>query len=343
MGIIGARHCIAALAALSVVCAAGTAGASDFYQGKTVTLVVGGNPGGVYDIVGRALARHMPKHIAGNPKIVVQNMPGAGSNKATEWLYTSASKDGTTFAAVFPGAIVGPLLDTRRKFRFDPMKFGYIGSADSGARICITFHTSKIKTFEDAQKMEAAIGASARGGSTYDYAYALRNLAGAKFKVVAGYKGTPDLKVALESGEIDGMCGYSLAALRAEKLEWFTNRKINILLYFGHEPDRELEAMKVPEAGKYLKGDGKKAVELIVAQQAFARPYIAPPGVPADRLAILRKAFDAALADPSLKKEFAKTGSPLVPLSGEAVEKLVRKMYSAPRNIIEIARKAQKP
>lgn len=207
------RTTATALAAATIL--ASPALAEDFYKDKTVTLTVGGNPGGVYDIVARAISRHMGKHIPGNPRFVVQNMPGAGSNKAAEWTYNSAPKDGLGFTAVFPGAIVGPLLDTRRKYRFDPLKFGHIGSADSGARICITFHTSKHKTFGDFRNNTVVMGASAGGGSTFDYAWMLNNLAGTKFKIVAGYKGTPDLKVAIERGEIDGICGYSLAALRA--------------------------------------------------------------------------------------------------------------------------------
>lgn len=334
------------LACLALMPCAGATSAlaqQDFYAGKTLSMVVGGNPGGVYDIVARALVRHMPKHIPGTPTFVVQNMPGAGSNKAAEWLYNTAPKDGTAIVAVYPGAIVGPLLDSWRKYRFDPLKFGYLGSADSGARICVTFHTSKIKTFADAQKTTTIMGASAGGGSTFDYAWMLRNLAGAKFNVIAGYKGTPDLKIAIERGEIDGMCGYSIAALRAEKLDWFLEKKLNFLVYFGHEPDRELDKMKVPEIGTIVSGDAAKAIELVVAQQAFGRPFILPPDVPAERLAILRKAFDAALADPALKKEFGKTGAELAPMAGAPMQKLVEKLYTAPANIVDLARKAQRP
>ncbi len=342
-GVQPSRVAAAGLCAVVAAFTTVSANAADFYKDKSVTITVGGNPGGVYDIVARAIARHMGKHIPGSPRFVVQNMPGAGSNKAAEWTYNSAPKDGLSFTAVYPGAIVGTLLDNRRKYRFDPLKFGHIGSADSGARICITFHTSKHKTFADFKANTVVMGASAGGGSTFDYAWMLNNLAGTKFRVVAGYKGTPDLKIAIERGEIDGMCGYSLAALRSEKLEWFTGKKINIPVYFGHETDKELAAMKVPEVGTFVSGDAAKAVELIVAQQGFARPYIAPPGVPAERIAILQDAFDKTMQDAGFKKEFEKSGSPLEPLSGKKMKELVEKMYAAPKSIVELAQKAQRP
>jgi tripartite-type tricarboxylate transporter receptor subunit TctC len=334
---------IAGTLAGGLAIASAPSSAADFYKDKTINLVVGANPGGVFDIVARSLARYMPPKVPGRPSIVVQNMFGAGSARATEWLANIAPKDGTTFAAVFPSVLLGPLIDDTRTYRFDPLSFHTIGSGDSGARICVTFHTSKIKTFHDAQKTDAVVGATAGGGSTFDYAWMLKNLAGAKFKIVTGYKGTPDLKIALERGEIDGFCGYSLAALRAEKIEWFTEKKLNIIVYFGHEPDRELEDMKVPEVAQFVSGDGLKAIRLIISQQAFARPYIAPKEVPADRIAILRKGFDAAVADPAMRAEFAKLGAPLTPVSGEKMQKIVADLYASPKPIVELARRAQRP
>jgi tripartite-type tricarboxylate transporter receptor subunit TctC len=333
------RACMAAIG----VAASLPASADDFYKGRRIDIVVGGNAGGVYDVVARSLARHMPKYIDGAPNMVVQNMPGAGSLKAAEWAATVAPQDGTSIVALYPGALTQPIIENDRKFRFDPATLKYIGSADSGARMCVTYATSGTKTFEDAQKRETIIGASAGGGSTFDYAWMVKNLTGAKLKIVAGYKGTPDLELAMERGEIDGMCGYGLAALRAEKPDWFRDKKINFLVQFSTRPDRELTALGAPDIAKFVSGDNRKAVDLIIAQQDFSRPYIAPPGTPAARVAILRKAFDAAIADPEMKSEFERLNSPLTPVSGADLEKMVTQLIATPPAVAALARKAQQP
>jgi len=317
--------------------------ADDFYKGRRVDIVVGGNAGGVYDVVARSLARYMPKYIDGAPNMVIQNMPGAGSLKAADWAATVAPQDGSSIVALYPGALTQPIIENDRKFRFDPATLKYIGSADSGARMCVTYVTSGTKTFEDAQTRETIIGASAGGGSTFDYAWMVKNLTGAKFKVVAGYKGTPDLELAMERGEIDGMCGYGLAALRAEKPDWFRDRKINFLVQFATRPDKELTALGAPDIAKFVSGDNRKAVDLIIAQQDFSRPYIAPPGTPASRVAILRKAFDAAVADPEMKSEFERLNSPLTPVSGADLEKMITQLIATPPAVAALARKAQQP
>src|SRR5947207_2728789 len=184
----------AAVAAL----AAAPAQAADYYAGKTVELVVGGDAGGGYDIYARTLARHLNQHIPGSPVIVVKNMPGAGSTRAGIYMSSVAPKDGTSMAALMPGAIMGPLLDEKPNLQFDPTKVIYIGTADSGVRVCTTFQNSKIKTFEDARKTKTILGATAAGGATRDYAYLHNKTAGAKFDVVSGYQGTVDIALAME-------------------------------------------------------------------------------------------------------------------------------------------------
>ena len=315
----------------------------DFYRGKRIDLVVGGNAGGVYDVVARSVARNMPAQINGAPQITVQYMPGAGSIKAAEWLSKAAAKDGTVFAALYPGAILQTLFDTERQFHFDPAKLGWIGSADSGARMCVTYHASRFRSLADARNQEMIIGASAPGGSTWDYAWMMKNLSGAKIKVVPGYKGTPELALAMERGEIDGICGYGLAALRSEKPDWFRDRKLNFLVQFSLTPDAELTALGAPMIWDFISGDARKAVELVLSQQSFARPYAAPPGLPPARLAALREAFQLAIASPQMKEEFEKMGSPLTPLSGADLAAAITKIFSAPKPIIELARKAQQP
>jgi tripartite-type tricarboxylate transporter receptor subunit TctC len=192
----------AAVLALSAV----PAPATDFYAGKTIDFIIGSNPGGGYDIYARTLARHMVRHIPGNPVIVPKNMVGAGSAKAAAYMQSVAARDGTVLGAVFPGALMEPLLGDRAKAQYDPPKFQYIGTADNGTRLCAIWHGSQTKTLEDAQKRKTILGASQAGGSSRDYGYMHNHLNGTQFEIVSGYKGSVDIMLAIERGEVDGMC-----------------------------------------------------------------------------------------------------------------------------------------
>jgi tripartite-type tricarboxylate transporter receptor subunit TctC len=331
----------AGLAAATTLALATSPATAQLYAGKSITLIVGSAPGGGYDIYSRILSRHMPKHLPGNPTIVVQNMPGAGSMKAAEYLFSIAAKDGSVFGMVFPGALVEPLFDNTKKFRFEPTKFEFIGSADSGVRLCVTFHTSKIKTFEDAMKMESSFGGSGPGSSTTDYAVFLNALAGAKFKIVNGYKGSRDTIIAMERSELDGLCGLDSGSFKAMRPNWFNNPKLsNMIIQTSLEPDKDLEKLGVPSLWKYVSGEKRKIAELILAQQEFHRPYLAPPGTPAANMAALRKAFDASMADKALLADATKAGLSIEPKSAATVEKLIKGMYGSPPDLVAKARKA---
>jgi tripartite-type tricarboxylate transporter receptor subunit TctC len=337
----GARA--AALVAVLAGTAAQEASAQDFYAGKTITFLVGGDVSGGYDIYARAIARHWNRYIAGKPTIIVQNMPGAGSNNAAENIYTIAPKDGTVIGAVFPGAIVGKLLDDKTLFKFDPKQFLYIGTADSGTRVCATWHNSKIKSMADAQKTETVVGASAAGGSTRDYAYLANNLTGTKFKVVSGYKGTAEIGLAVERGELDGLCGFDWTSLKSQKPDWIKNKQLNILVQVALKPEPELTALGVPEFWTFVKPEDRAVGELVISQQVFGRPYILPPGVPADRVKILRESFMATMGDADFKADAAKQRIEITPLSGEEVQKVVEKLYAAPEDVVQRARKVIAP
>ena len=315
----------------------------DFYRGKRIDLVIGGNAGGVYDVVARSVARNLSAQLNGAPQVTVQYMPGAGSIKAAEWLTNAAARDGTVIAALYPGAILQTLFDTERQFHFDPAKLGWIGSADSGARMCVSWHASRFRSLADARDQEMIIGASAPGGSTWDYAWMMKNLSGAKIKVVPGYKGTPEMALAMERGEIDGICGYGLAALRSEKPDWFNDRKLHFLVQFALTPDAELTALGAPMIWDFIAGDARKAVELVLSQQSFSRPYAAPPGLPPARLTQLREAFQRTIASPQMKEEYEKMGTPLTPLGGAEMTQAITGIFASPKPIIELARKAQQP
>ncbi len=332
------------LAAVAVSFAAsGTAVAQDFYAGKTLTIISGTGAGGGHDIFARMLARHLPKHLPGSPTVVVQNMPGAGGKRATDFIYNGAPKDGTTLAGVFPGPILGPLLEDGAKERYDPLKFQYIGSGDTDTRICATLQTSNIKSFEDLKNREAVFGSSAPGGSTHDYAHMAANLAGVKLRVVTGYQGTPPITLAMERGEVDGLCGWGWSIFKSERTNWKETNQFRFLVQMSITPDPELTALGVPDFSTFVSGDKRKAADLIISQQAFSRPYIAPPETPADRVEVLRKAFMAALADPALVAEFAKINIVNKPLAGAELQSLVTRLYATDEAIVALARAAQKP
>jgi tripartite-type tricarboxylate transporter receptor subunit TctC len=318
--------------------------AADYYAGKTVDLIVGTPPGGGYDIYARAVARHIGRHIPGQPTIVVKNMPGAGSAKAAQFISMIAPKDGTAIAAIMPGAIMGPLLDERADALFDPTKVLYIGTANSGTRVCLTLKGSKITTFDDALKEKAVFGGVSTNDSTQEYGYLHKRTSGAKYDVVSGYRGTPDIALAIERGELDGVCGWDWSSFKAQKPDWLRDNKVNVLLQVSLDPHQELTQMGVPTVWQYVKNDDdRKVVQLVISQTVFHRSYIAPPGTPAPQLNILRVAFDATVQDKEFLEDAEKLRIDIAPLSGAKVQDLVTKLYATPKDIVERARTAIKP
>src|SRR5436190_10107645 len=310
------------LAGAAIVAAVATAPASaaDYYAGRTIEFIVGGDSGGGYDVYARAVARHLAGHIPGNPTIVVKNMPGAGSTRAGIYISTVAPRDGTSIAAMMPGAIIGPLLDDKPNLQFDPTKVIYIGTADSGVRVCTTFQNSKIKSFADAQKAKTIVGASAAGGATRDYAYLHNKTAGTKFEVVSGYQGTVDIALAMERGEVDGLCGWDWSSVKSQKSDWVRDKKLNVLVQVSLEPLAELTDLGVPPIWQFIpKEDDRRVAELVVSQQVFQRSYIAPPGTPAGPMDILRDAFDATMKDPAFLADAEKMKISITPQAGVKV------------------------
>jgi len=329
---------------LALAILASPALAGDYYAGKTIDFLVGADAGGGYDIYARAVARHWGKYIPGHPNFVVRNMPGAGSGRAATYISTVAPKDGTAIGAIMPGAIVGPLLDDKPQAGFDPTKVQYLGTADSGVRVCVTMKASKIKTFGDALAQRAVIGASGGNSSTHDYAYLHQHTSGAKFDIVPGYLGTVEIGLAMERGELDGVCGWDWSSVKSQKPDWFNNNKVNVLVQEGLNADPELTKMGVPMIWDYVKSDeAKKIVELVVSQQVFMRSYIAPPGTPAEQIDTLRAAFDQTIKDKDFLDDAARMHIEIDPLSGAAVQDLVAKIYTTPNDIVEAAKKAIKP
>ncbi len=339
-----AKASIIAFAAVGAALWSAPALAADYFAGKTIELLVGAPPGGGYDIYGRTVARHISRHIPGNPTIVPKNMPGAGSARAAGFLAKIAPKDGTVIANIMPGAVIGPLLDPKTEKLFDPTAVQYLGNVNNGVRVCVSNHQSPVKTFDDARKIKAKFGGGGANDSTHDYAFMHTHTTGAKWDVVLGYRGTADLSIALERGEIDGLCGFDWASLKSQHPNWVRDKIVNVLIQDALEPNEELTKLGVPHIMKYVTSEtNRKVVELILSQQVFHRSFIAPPGTEPEHLAILRKAFDDTMADPQFLAEAEKARIDVAPLSGARVQEVVRNLFAAPPDVVELARRAINP
>jgi len=331
-----------AIAALWLTATVATAQASveQFFKGKQVSLVVGSSPGGGYDTYARLLSRHFGSAIPGNPTVVVQNMSGAGSNRAAGFIYAVAPKDGTSIGAIFPGAVLQPLLSDV-PVQHDPNKLVYLGSANSDVYVCYVRSDAPVKTFKDVLDKELIVGASNPGATTYDLPLLLNNVLGTKFRIVTGYPGSREITIALERGEVQGACGIGWTGIEVLHPEWFAKDTIRVLVQLSTKGHEDLNKRNVPRAGDLARSeDDRKVIELVFSQGIFGRPYVLPPGVPPDRVAALRKAFVVALNDKSLRTEADKMQFDVDPMAGEELQKLVSDLYATPPHLIERARQA---
>ena len=315
--------------------------ASEFYAGKTITLVIGSEVGGGFDIYGRTLARHLGRVIPGHPNVIVQNMPGAGGGRAATYVYSVAPKDGTTLGGIQPGTIVNTLLTGGGQGAYDPAKFLYIGSADSGARLCVTSIKSKIKSFDDAVARKTILGGSQAGSSTVDYGFLIKNTTRAQFDMVSGYKNTAEITLAMERGEVEGICGWDWSSLRAQQPDYAS--KFNLILQTAIGANAELAGMGVPDIGLYYRDeDSRKISEFVLAQQVFGRPYLLPPGTPDAQTAVLRKAFDEVMRDDQFLADAQRSRLQLAPASGAEVQEAVANFFATPAPLVERAKEAMK-
>ncbi|MGE5540271.1 MAG: Bug family tripartite tricarboxylate transporter substrate binding protein [Gemmatimonas sp.] len=329
---------VLAVAALAVASTPGGALAQDagdavarFYKGKAIELIIGSDVGGGYDTYSRVLARHLGKHVPGNPNVVPKNLPGAGSQKAASYSYNVAPKDGTSIAALFSGALVDPLLgEPKGPPQFDANKFVYLGSTNREVSVCIVGKASPAKTLKEAQANEILVGASAAGGSTRDFPLADNRLIGTKFHLVSGYPGTREIGLALERNEVAGICGVYYSSMASQYPDWKETGRVKPILQESLSGHPVLDAEKVPVLAKLAKPADKAVVELIYGQLVFGRPYVLPPNTPAERAAALRKGFMDALADPELLADADKAKVEIRPVSGEEVQALIGRMYAAP-------------
>jgi tripartite-type tricarboxylate transporter receptor subunit TctC len=314
---------------------------AQFYKGKQINLVIGSSAGGGYDTYARLLARHLGKHIPGEPVVVPSNMPGAASNIAAAFIYNVAPKDGTAIGAVQTAAVLDPLFADKSRLKHDSSKFIYLGSATIDYYVCVVRADAAVKEFKDALTREVIMGASAPGTSTRDFPALLNNAAGAKIRIVSGYPGTREITLAIEKGEVQGVCGFSWSSLSAQHPDWLKNGFIRILVQENAKGHAEVNRLGVPHATDFAKTpQDRQVMDLIYSSEIFGRPYVLPPGVPAERVAALRKAFLATLRDPELKAEGEKLGLDLDPISGEELQDIAAKMYATPADVVERAKQA---
>jgi tripartite-type tricarboxylate transporter receptor subunit TctC len=332
----------ALLVLLIVLAAAAPAAAQQddvaaFFRGKTLRLIVGVGVGSGYDINARLLARHMTAHIPGQPTIVVQNQPGAGSLTMTNALYHTGPFDGTVMGASFNGMPTTPLLQPTGA-RFDPVKLNWLGSTNRETQVMYVWHTAHAQALEDAQGREIVMGAQAPGSTQFDYPVLANKLFGFKFKVVTGYESTPKIHLAMESGEVHGTIA-NWSTLKAINSNWITEKKIRILAQWALQKSPELG--DVPLFLDLAKTEADRdALRLMLARLEYGRPFFLPPNVPTARIEALRRAFDATLKDPSYLAEAEKLKIEVDPLSGEQVGALVEQVSRTPADIVARVRAA---
>jgi len=317
---------------------------ADFYAGKSIDLIVSNAPGGGFDIYARTIARHMQRHIPGNPTIVVKNMPGAGGARAGYHVNTVAPPDGLTIGAIMPGTVMAPLLDDKPDTSFDPSKVLYLGTANSGTYVCVTLNHSRIKTLDDALRQKTVMGGVAAGNSINDIANLVKRTTGAQFNLISGYRGTVEVTLAIERREIDGTCGWNWSSAKSQKPDWIRDHKLNYLAQISLQPNAELTELGAPEIWRYINDtDDRKVAELVVSQQSFERPYFVAHGTAPELTEILRTAFDATMRDPQFVADAQKTGLDVSPLPGAKVQALVQQLYATPKGIVERAKQAIRP
>lgn len=324
------------VAAGAALAGAGTAAAADAYpKGKNITVTIGYSSGGTYDTTARLLSRHMPRHIPGAPNMVPTNMPGSGSIKAILHLYNVAPKDGTALGMISRSYPIEPVF-APEKAKYDPAKFNPIGSTSTEVSVGVVWHTTAFTHIDDLQKREIVLGATGMTDDTGRFPMMLRNLTGAKIKLVTGYPGGNNVTQAMEKGEVDGRFGWSWGSVKSRSRQWLQDKKIRVLVQMGLAKAKDLP--NVPFIMDMAKTElDRKALELIFAPQAVAWPLVAPPGLPAARVATLRAAFDRTVADPAFVAEANKLRIDVEPVGGAEMQKIVERLSTFDRPVIDRA------
>jgi tripartite-type tricarboxylate transporter receptor subunit TctC len=343
----GLRHteiilALAVAASLSVTGAldANAQSTASFYANKNLTFIVPDGVGGGYDAYSRLLARHLADHIPGHPRIVTENMPGAAGLVATNWLYNVAPRDGSVMGATYNTLLTEPLLgDVAAKY--DPTKFKWIGSITRQYNVCMVWHTSAIKTIDDARVREVRVGTTGLAGNSTKLPLMLNALLDTKFKVIAGYT-SGGMRLAVEREEVEGICGVPYDTYAAANPEWLRDKKVRFILQTGSKP---LEVLRdVPMLLDYIKDSRQRAaLEVLAVDQDAGRPELFPPGVPDHLVQALRMAFDETMKDPKFLTEAESMNLQLEPMPGAQIEAEIKEAYTAPEEIVALAAKLWPP
>jgi tripartite-type tricarboxylate transporter receptor subunit TctC len=308
---------------------------AEFYKGKNIELYIGYSVGGGYDLYARVLARHMGRYIPGSPTILPKNMDGAGSLRLANWIYNVAPKDGSVFGIFGRGTGFDPLLGNA-KAQFDGQKYSWIGSANNEVSICVAWHTTGITKFEDMLTKELVVGGTSSSADTDQFPKVTNAVLGTKMRVITGYPGGNDVGLAMERGEVQGRCGWSWSSVKSTHMQWYEQKKFSILVQLALNKHPELP--NIPLIIDLAKTDEQRQIlKLIFARQVMGRPFMAPPGVAAERVAVLRKAFMDTMADKSFLAEAEKAQMEITPVPGDKVESLMKEIYATPATVTQKA------
>ena len=333
------RAIVAALLAIIASAAIVLAqGAGDFYKGRNINLYIGYSPGGAYDLYARVIARHIGAHIPGNPTLVPQNMEGAGSLRLANYLYRVAPQDGSAFATFGRGIAFDPLLIGQGD-AFDAQKLNWLGSANNEVSVCVALKGSGIAKFEDLFTKELTVGGTGASADTDQFPRVLNGVLGTHFKIVQGYPGGNDVVLAMERGEVQGRCGWSWSSVKSTHKSWIEDKRMIVLVQLSLTKHPELP--DVPLVMDFAKTEEQRQIlKMIFARQVMGRPYVAPPNLPADRVATLRQAFADTMTDKDFLAEADKIQLEINPVSGAEVEKLVQEVYATPPDVVAKAKAA---
>jgi tripartite-type tricarboxylate transporter receptor subunit TctC len=319
--------------------AADSAGAdpvADFYKGRVVKLVMSAGEGGGYGTYVNAIVPYMQKNLPGNPKIIVQHMQGAGGLVAANNLYNVLPRDGSVFALIHRAAVSTAALFSKNNIRFDPTRFGWIGSMNDEKSVCAVWHTAPVKTFADLLTTPIPMSGLGPGGDTDVYTNLLNNLFGTKMKLVTGYHSGGDMDLAIERGEVAGRCGWSWSTILSTKADWVADKKIVLLLQMALEKHPDLP--DVPLVTDFAKTDEQRQIlDILLSPQLMGRPLLMPPDVPADRLAAMRAAFVASMTDPQFIAGARAINLEISMVTGERLETMIKHLFAMPKPIVEKA------
>ena len=336
------RPIAALVAALLIAPAASAQTVADFYKGKTVSIVVSTSTGGGYDAMARVISRHIGKHMPGNPTVVVRNMPGAGGITAVNWLFNAAEKDGTVLGLVQNSTPFEPLFGTKEA-RYDATKFNWLGTPSIEVSMVLLWHAVPVNSLAELKAKETNMGASGANSTPAFYTRLLNATLGTKMKLINGYPGMSDGLLAMERGEIDGYPSAFYSALTSTRPNWLRDKLAKAIVQYG--PERLRELPDVPFAPDVItNADDKLLMQAAFAPLALGRPLVMPPGVPADRVAAMRKALADTFADPEFKAEAEKAGLIVnAPRSGDELQRVIVSAYETPPRVVERLRKLNNP